>query len=50
MRDGQPVIAGLPWKTWFLAAAATLPGLFLALAFYRSHRNEPPEFGPGAHG
>jgi hypothetical protein len=33
-----PTLAGLPWATWLLFAAATLPGLLLALAFYLTHR------------
>jgi hypothetical protein len=32
------LLAGLPWTTWLLLAAATLPGLALALAFYLTHR------------
>jgi hypothetical protein len=32
------LLAGLPWTTWLLFAAATLPGLALALAFYLTHR------------
>ena len=31
-------LAGLPWTTWLLFAAATLPGVILALAFYLTHR------------
>ncbi len=42
MRDTQvPMslpLAGLPWTTWLLLAAATLPGVLLALAFYLTHR------------
>lgn len=43
------MIAGLPWRTWLLAAAATLPGLWLALSFYRAHRADRPETGPSAN-
>jgi len=32
------VIAGVPWTTWLLLAAATLPGVALALAFYLTQR------------
>jgi hypothetical protein len=35
---GWGVIAGLPWTTWLLLAAATLPAVLLALAFYLTHR------------
>ena len=42
MRDTQVSMnlpfAGLPWTTWLLLAAATRPGLALALAFYLTHR------------
>ena len=42
MRDTQVSmslpLAGLPWTTWLLLAAATLPGVLLALAFYLTHR------------
>ena len=31
-------LAGLPWATWLLLAAATVPGLLLVLAFYLTHR------------
>ena len=32
------LLAGLPWTTWLLLVAATVPGLALALAFYLTHR------------
>lgn len=41
-------MAGLPWQTWALAAAAVLPGLLLALAFHRAHRHD--EADPDARG
>lgn len=33
-------MAGLPALTWLLAAAAVLPGLIVALAFFRAHRDD----------
>jgi len=32
------VIAGVPWTTWLLLAAATLPSVALVLAFYLTQR------------
>ena len=34
------MVAGLPWTTWLLLAAAVAPGLGLAIAFYRVHRDD----------
>lgn len=31
------MILGLPWDAWLLIAASVLPGLGLAIAFYRAH-------------
>jgi hypothetical protein len=34
------MIAGLPWTAWLLIAAATVPALALALAFYAARRTD----------
>ncbi len=42
------MIAGLPFPTWILMAAATLLGLILVLVNYRIHsRAEGPDTGHG---
>ncbi len=40
------MIAGLPWTSWLLIAAATLPALTLALTAYIVHRGEPRSISP----
>lgn len=34
------MIAGLSWGAWLLIAGSVLPGLLLAIAFYRAHSRE----------
>lgn len=34
------MMAGLPWTAWALIAAAVVPPLALATAFYRVHRDD----------
>ena len=39
------MIAGLPWTTWALLAAAVAPGVGLAVAFQRAHRADRNPLG-----
>jgi len=41
------MIFGLPWQTFGLGLAATLPGLAIAAAFYRRHGHETGGEEPG---
>jgi len=33
------MMAGLPWQTWLLVAFAVVPGLAVAVHFYRVNRD-----------